>query len=337
MILKGGTMLVHGGWIRNAIGAASLEGTTEGWDIVVIEAKASDPEDGNRVVAVMKEPKQNSLPANQAQKKEKLSRKPSKDELTVSDEMKAGKKPTVEQRSKRLGQRRLSGSHKKILVHGYCAAKNPFPTIGHFTDYVEFSDPDNANPGPSNWSHDTFARKIDKFADQQGLIGCGCIAHSQGGAACLHLYTYYWSCLDDASSGSRLIQSLGTPYQGSALSGNLAAIGSVFGAGCGSNTDLSESGAVSWLSNIPSWARSRVHYYTTSFEDNWWSYDYCHLATDLFLSDPEDGATEKGRGQLPGGNNRGHKTGQCHTTGMRDAPQYNDGGRNSEMNTYAQY
>ena len=66
-------------------------------------------------------------------------------------------------------------------------------------------------------------------------------------------------------------------------------------------------------------------------------YDYCHLATDMFLSDPEDGTVEKGRGQLSYGNNRGHKSGQCHTTGMRDSPQAMDSNRNSEMNANAKY
>jgi len=134
-----------------------------------------------------------------------------------------------------------------------------------------------------------------------------------------------------------MIQSVGTPYQGTALAGNLAVLGDVFGAGCGTNTDLTESGAPNWLSNISSWARAQVHYYTTTFEDKWWRYDYCHLATDLFLSDPEDGTTEKSRGQLPGGNNRGHKDKQCHNTGMRDPPQCQDYGRNVEMNSNARY
>ena len=54
-----------------------------------------------------------------------------------------------------------------------------------------------------------------------------------------------------------------------------------------------------------------------------------------FLGDPEDGVTEKAYGQLPGGNNRGHKTGWCHTSGMRDPAQTSDTARNSDMNTNA--
>ena len=140
------------------------------------------------------------------------------------------------------------------------------------------------------------------------IDSCGCIAHSQGGAACLHLYTYYWSCLDYGSD-NRMIQSVWTPYQGTALARKLAAIGDVFGSGCGTNQDLTYSGASTWLSGVYSLARSEVHYFTTSFKDNWWSYDYCHIVTDAILGDPDYGATEKAYGQLSGDNNRGHKTG----------------------------
>jgi len=63
---------------------------------------------------------------------------------------------------------------------------------------------------------------------------------------------YYWSCLDGANTGgSRLIQSVGTPYQGTPLAGNLAALGDAFGVGCGTVADLTTSGAPSWLNGIP--------------------------------------------------------------------------------------
>lgn len=134
-----------------------------------------------------------------------------------------------------------------------------------------------------------------------------------------------------------MIQSVGSPYRGTALAGSLAALGDVFGAGCGTQNDLTESGADAWLSYIPTWARSQVHYYTTSFEDNWWSYDYCNSFTDPFLSDPDDGVVAKSRAQLSGGNNRGHTEGWCHSTGMSDTAQYYDSGRNSVMNSNAAY
>ncbi|MCA9899834.1 MAG: conditioned medium factor [Ardenticatenaceae bacterium] len=211
-----------------------------------------------------------------------------------------------------------------MLVHGYCSG-GVWP-MGDFTGDVEFQDFN------QNRSHDQFANLIRTYGNQ--FPSFGVVAHSQGGAASLHLYTYYWSGLD-YSSGSRLIQSVGTPYQGTALAGNLALLGQLFGAGCGTNWDLTYDGSALWLSGIPSWARSRVYYHTTSFKDVWWRYDYCNIATDLFLSDPDDGVIEKWSGQLSGANNLGHKTGWCHTSGMRDPAQTQDHSRNANMNTYA--
>jgi hypothetical protein len=50
------------------------------------------------------------------------------------------------------------------------------------------------------------------------------VAHSQGGLAATHLHAYYWSNLEVAKGG-RLIQSVGSPYYGSGIAGNLASIG----------------------------------------------------------------------------------------------------------------
>ncbi|MDA3934737.1 MAG: conditioned medium factor [Gammaproteobacteria bacterium] len=217
-------------------------------------------------------------------------------------------------------------SARLLLVHGYCSGDAWGPVQGQFASSAKFQDFN------QNRSHNQFALNILNFGQQ--FDSYGIVAHSQGGAAATHLYTYYWSGLDFASAG-RLIQSVGTPYRGTALAGNLAALGSVFGVGCGTNTDLTYSGAANWLAGIPSWARAEVNYYTTSFTDVWWRWDYCNIASDLVLSDPEDGTTERTYGQLPGAINRGHKTGWCHTTGMRDPAQVTDASRNSTMNSQA--
>lgn len=211
-----------------------------------------------------------------------------------------------------------------LLVHGYCSG-DVWPA-GNFTNASKFLDLN------KNRTHDQFARLIQTFGNTWNSYGI--VAHSQGGAASLHLYTYYWSGLDNAT-GNRLIQSVGTPYQGTNLAGILAALGNWFGVGCGTNDNLTYSGASSWLAGIPTWARSKVNYYTTSFTDVWYRYDYCNMATDVVLSDPEDGTTEKAYGQLSGAVNRGHTTGQCHTTGMRDPAQYQNASRNSTMNSNA--
>lgn len=237
---------------------------------------------------------------------------------SIDEEMLMGPRPEPKSFEK-------AGS-RLLLVHGYCSGNVWGSQTHQFTNESVFLDLD------KNRSHNDFAIRVGNFGAAWDSFGI--VAHSQGGAAGLHLYTYYWSGLDFASGG-RLIQSVGTPYQGTALAGNAAVLGQIFGAGCGSNTDLTYSGASAWLSGVPSWARNAVNYYTTAFKDNWWSYDYCHLVTDLLLGDPDDGTTEKSKGQLSSGVNRGHKSGWCHTSGMAEPPQTTDGSRNSSMNSNA--
>lgn len=218
---------------------------------------------------------------------------------------------------------------KLLLVHGYCSGNVWGGVAGQFSNAAVFQDLN------QNRSHDAFAQRIKTFGATWNSFGI--VAHSQGGAAALHLYTYYWSGLDNAvlTGGKRLIQSVGTPYQGTNLAGNLAAIGQVFGAGCGTNTNLTYSGASSWLAGISTTRRAKVNYYTTSFTDRSWLPDWCHVATDLLLSDPDDGTTERAYGQLSGAVNQGHKTGWCHTSGMRDPAQTTDSSRNATMNSNA--
>lgn len=222
--------------------------------------------------------------------------------------------------------RSIAPGHRLLLVHGYCSGGNPF-TTSHFTgDIGVFADVD------QNRTHDAFAQVL--LAQGSAMKSFGIAAHSQGGMAALHLRTFYWSGLDWAQ-GERLIQSVGAPYQGTALAGDAAVLGQIFGSGCGSNADMTYSGSAAWLSLIPTWARQDVWYWTTSFEDRPFLYDYCNFVTDLLLSDPDDGVIEQSAGQLPGATNRGHRVGWCHTAGMRDPAQCTDASRNSEINQRA--
>ncbi|CAE6699023.1 choice-of-anchor X domain-containing protein [Xanthomonas arboricola] len=217
----------------------------------------------------------------------------------IDESMRMGPRPTTLARASAMAQPQAAGS-QLVLVHGYCSN--------------------------GVWPQAQFASQWSSFAT---------VAHSQGGMAALHLYTYYWSGLDNATGG-RVMQSVGTPYQGTNLSGILAAVGSWFGVGCGTNTDMTYDGAKAWLAGIPADARAKVNYYTTSFaKTNWYTNDYCNAASDLVLNDPEDGTVEQVNAQLPGGVNRGHTSGQCHTTGMRDPAQYLDASRNAVMNANA--
>ncbi len=215
--------------------------------------------------------------------------------------------------------------HRLMLVHGYCTDATPF-TISHFSgDIALFEDFEQSR------SHNTFA--LEMLNQAAPMKSFGVVGHSQGGMAALHLYAYYWSGLDWAR-GNRLIQSVGAPYQGTALAGNAAILGDIFGFGCGENPDMTYTGAANWVSLIPTWARDDVYYYTTSFEDGF-GFDYCNIITDILLSDPDDGVIERSAGQLPGANNMGHLEGWCHTADMRDPGQCTDLSRNTIMNQEA--
>jgi pimeloyl-ACP methyl ester carboxylesterase len=203
-----------------------------------------------------------------------------------------------------------------MLVHGYCSGGSIWPAADFTQPKVVFLDPD------ENRTHDQFAQLLDQKAQATGLSSFGVVAHSQGGAAALHLFTYYASGLDLASGGRR-IQSLATPYQGTPL----ASLGGFL---CGVNNDMTPSGSATWLAGIPSWARAEVWYWTTSNSGS-----ACQFLTDFLLTNPEDGTVEQFRGQLPGAHSMGHSTGWCHTTGMSNPASYTDHVRNQAMNAAA--
>jgi len=202
-----------------------------------------------------------------------------------------------------------------MLVHGYCSGGSVWPDADFDEPKLEFLDPN------QNRSHDQFAQLM--LATGSSVPSFGVVAHSQGGAAALHLYTYYSSGLDGAQ-GPRRIQSVATPYQGTPL----ADLG---GFACGVNFDLSVSGAAMWLAGIPSWARDDVYYWTTVDAGS-----ACNFLANLFLDFTDnDGTTERVRGQLPGAHNQGHIPGWCHTTGMTFPANYTDSALNAVRNTMA--
>lgn len=210
----------------------------------------------------------------------------------------------------------IAAKRSLMLVHGYCSSGSIWPATNFSAPKLEFLDPS------QNRSHDQFAQLIAQRAAQAQLYSFGVVAHSQGGPAALHLLTYYESGLDRASGG-RKIQSLASPYQGTPL----ASLGAF---ACGVNSDMTPSGASAWLAGIPTWARAQVFGWTTSnISPN------CSSLAAIFLSDPEDGTVEQVRAQLPGGNDMGHVTGWCHTTGMARPASYTDSSRNALMNANA--
>jgi len=349
-------LILHSGWIRRAL-AEMKTVAQEQWDLAIVSVEATDLWDSSKILASSSTVQIPGFSESFARYKfaesygsrkllrhdhtheslarELLNNRPSPEEVIITLDMRQGRRPE----SMMEDTRRLAPlNRKKILVHGYCGTVSPFPAA-HFTDALPFSDPDEYK-SKSNWSNDEFARKLNQFAQNNKVDSCACIGHSQGGFACLHLKAYYWSCLDNASAGgTRLLQSIGTPYHGTALAGQLAAIGEVFGGSCGYNSDLTYDGAKDRLANIPPDIQAKMYYYTTSFVNtkSWWRNDYCQSLTDILLRDPDDGVTEKWSGELPYGNSAGHFDGECHTANMKYDPQAQDYNRNQEMNSKAMY
>ena len=217
------------------------------------------------------------------------------------------------------------GGHALLLSHGYCTDQFPFRLSDFSGDYELFED------YSQNRTHDEFALRFESLG--RSFKSMGIVGHSQGGHAATHLYTFYWSALDWATDGTK-IQGVGVPWLGTALAGNAAVLGEIFGVGCGTSYDLTYDGCAAWLSFIPSWVRAETDYWTTSFEDGFF-YDYCQIVSDLLLTDPDDGTVERYAGQLDGATNRGHKEGWCHTRLMRDPPQCKDASRNVVLDAEA--
>jgi hypothetical protein len=222
------------------------------------------------------------------------------------------------------GSRRLlSASHRIFLLHGYCSSNQ--------WDLADFGGAGIAINTVNNLNMPTltYAYEAVVFAASQGYAyssgkSCSFAGHSHGGVAAATIYTYWWTCLDNNAGSSYLTASLGSPIYGTALAGNLAAIGEIFGIGCGANYDLTHQGAAEWAAGIPSWARSRHYSVSTTFNDRWWAWDYCHLASDVVLNDPEDGMVERSRAYF-GGYAHKHYEGYCHTDAMRDPYQVTEG------------
>lgn len=215
-----------------------------------------------------------------------------------------------------------------LLLPGYCTDVNPWArNPGDFTNGFFPVD-------RGNYANQEYAERILALVSAQGMTRYSIIAHSQGGMVAAHIRNYLFSGLDSVSGG-RLIQTLGTPFNGNTAAGSAANLGQIFGIGCGANSDLSRDGAVNWVSGISSEARSVIHYYTTTYKQGNFFGDYCSLPMNLVLQWPNDGVTELEYAQLSGAVNEGNKEKWCHSTEMGYDPQYDDHTRNSEMNLAA--
>jgi len=242
--------------------------------------------------------------------------------IEIDEEMYWGKRPA------HLIKRKEAATGTLITVHGYCAANNPFEgNAKDFTNTLFFKDLS------KSVTNDKFANDLAKFATDKGLSSFGLVAHSQGGAASLHLHNFYWSPLENAV-GNRQIQTVGTPYAGSSLAGSSANLGKVFGIGCGGNYDLTHDGANQWQVGLTSQAKDDVFYYTTQYKSGG-LVNYCNLGANMLLKWPNDGVTEVDYSQLSGAKSVGHDQAECHTAGMKWPPQCSNGVRDREMSKLA--
>jgi len=215
-----------------------------------------------------------------------------------------------------------------VLLPGYCAEVNPW-TRKH-EDFTNGFYPVKYG----NFPNDEYAHYMMEQIAAQNVTKFGIVAHSQGGMVATHIHNYYWTGLEDATGG-KLIQTLGTPFQGTSASGSMANLAKVFGIACGTNTDLSRDGAANWLSGISMDTRQDVYSYGSTYGGGDHYFDYCSLAMNLLLQWPNDGVTEHDYSELPGGHWEGFVNMWCHTTEMTYPPQYDDVSRNVILNKNA--
>lgn len=244
-------------------------------------------------------------------------------DITITKEMRQGVNPLPP-----VSAATPSTAPTLLLLPGYCTDVNPWSSsASHFTNAYFPVD-------KGNYSNQVYATRIIAMTEAQKMTRFGIVAHSQGGMVATHMHNFFFTGLE-AAEGERLIQSVGTPYNGNTAAGSAANLGEIFGVGCGTNSDLSRDGAVNWVSGISMDTRADVHFFTTTYKSGTFFGDYCSLPMNLVLQWPNDGVTEQTYATLAGAQNMGNKEQWCHSTEMGYAPQFTDPQRNAEMNTKA--
>jgi hypothetical protein len=228
--------------------------------------------------------------------------------------------------------KRQSSEGSLVMLPGYCSDSNPWKQTSEiFTSELYF---DEFN---LNLSNNEYALRVLQFLINNDLDErLSFISHSQGGMVALHLITHYVTLqLPENTQKYRVIQSVGTPWQGTSLADDAANFARLFGIGCGGNSDLSRDGAANWLTGIPISQRKLTFFYTTTYKLGTFFQDECVLFMNLLLYAPNDGISEILFSNLPEGNYQGNTEEQCHTTNMRYSPHYLDTNRNTQMNRLA--
>ena len=225
----------------------------------------------------------------------------------------------------------------RFLVHGYCTTGSESWT-STVTSRIQNARVWSYPGDPGSFSVSAQASNLlaymNSVAGVAGTGRCGILAHSQGGHVSAYIWSFYASCLDTVgvSQNPYKIITLSSPWGGTNLAGVLGSIGSFFGTGCGSNSDLTYSGAKALTNQLSVTYNQNVYSFTASSDVA----DSCGLTcgkvnccsnavSNGILSDPNDGITELSSQQWATSQSRGVKLlgnnvpypGNCYGTSMQ--------------------
>lgn len=246
----------------------------------------------------------------------------------ITREMREGVPPP-----RNLSVPRVDG--KVLLVHGFCADKNPFEIqASDWTDAVFY---DGTKEGHAkSRSHQQFAEDLLGFIEKQNLGVFSAVGQSQGGLVILHILNYYHTGLDEITSG-RKIQSVASPYLGNTALTNLGDLASIVYPECAPPSDLGRPGSLAWLSGISQDNIENTHVYRSKYAPGGlFGNGWCEAIMNTVLENPNDGIVEVVYSTPESGGTVFDVTeGWCHKEDMKWPPSFWDTDRNKVMSAAA--
>eukprot|EP00040_Diaphanoeca_grandis_P025572 m.141815 g.141815 ORF g.141815 m.141815 type:complete len:725 (-) comp30216_c0_seq2:300-2474(-) len=222
-----------------------------------------------------------------------------------------------------------------VLVHGYCADRNPFELDPDDWTNVCYYSAGREGDKIAN-ENDDFAKNVLRFIDTKNVNAYSMMGQSQGGMVTLHILNHYHTGMDLITEG-RKIQSIATPFLGNSAFANLGWIVDIIAGDCKVPTSLSREGATEWISGITQENIEETNVYWTKYDKGGlFGEGWCNQLMNVFLQLPNDGATEVVFSN-PGANSNLYPevTGQCHAEDMEWLWSVLDSGRNKEINAAA--
>jgi len=271
-----------------------------------------------------------STPAGSSRVAASLARLAATFDGVVTAEMREGAKPAqYHNNSASLA------NGKVVLIHGFCADKNPFESQASDWTNAAFYSAAREGDGLSN-ENQVFADNVLAFIEAQGIGTFSLVGQSQGGMVSLHILNYYHTGMDDAV-GERKIQSVATPFLGNSALSNFNGIIDVISGDCPGPLSLTRAGAVEWLSGISQPNVDATNVYTSKFKPGGlFGGGYCNALMNLILTGDNDGVCEIVYSRPDsGGSFHGTAVGQCHAEDMEWPPSFWDSARNNEMSAKA--